>query len=230
VLASLLSQKISQNQAVFGCIIPDNLQKGNFLKLDLTENNVELQNIDYKQTTIFHEWLTDKMLENNCPIAAGGYLEKRMIYARSTHFDTPTEPRCIHLGIDLWTKAKTPIFAPLNAKIHSFQNNNHFGDYGPTIILEHILENIRFFTLYGHLSLESLENLYEQKEILKGEKFAEIGDFPINGDWSPHLHFQIIEDMQGKKGDFAGVCTVSEQKIYQNICPNPNLILNMETL
>jgi murein DD-endopeptidase MepM/ murein hydrolase activator NlpD len=118
----------------------------------------------------------------------------------------------------------------LEALVHSFQNNTAWSDYGPTIILEHSLSNQRFFTLYGHLSLESLEGLYEGKRIEKGEKIAEFGNYPINGDWSPHLHFQIILDLLGKKGDFFGVCTPQEQEVFAKICPNPNLILRSELL
>jgi murein DD-endopeptidase MepM/ murein hydrolase activator NlpD len=46
-----------------------------------------------------------------------------------------TEERNIHIGLDLWIKAGTPILSALDGKIHSFISAG-FGDYGPTIILE----------------------------------------------------------------------------------------------
>lgn len=55
--------------------------------------------------------------------------------------------RSIHPGIDLFTGKGTEILAPLNGKIHSFQDNNNFGDYGSTIILEHLEKGIKFYTL-----------------------------------------------------------------------------------
>ncbi|MEP6913389.1 MAG: response regulator, partial [bacterium] len=51
-----------------------------------------------------------------------------------------------------------------------------------------------------------------------------------NGDWPPHLHFQIIEDMRVHEGDYPGVCSISERAKYLNNCPNPDLILIDGTL
>jgi hypothetical protein len=53
-----------------------------------------------------------------------------------------------------------------------------------------------------------------------------------NGQWPPHLHFQIVVDMEipiaiGRKGDYPGVCKLSEKEKYLNNCPNPDLILQM---
>src|SRR5690349_12009347 len=79
--------------------------------------------------------------------------------------------------------------APLDAIVHSFAFNNQQGDYGATIILTHKIEEISFFTLYGHLSLSSIKNIQEGQRIEKGDVFAEFG-IPIeNGHWPPHLHF-----------------------------------------
>jgi hypothetical protein len=40
--------------------------------------------------------------------------------------------------------------AALDGRVHSFQNNDSLGNYGPTIILEHQVEDLTFYTLYGH--------------------------------------------------------------------------------
>lgn len=200
--------------------------------LDFTANNTELDFVDLENTAKFSEYVFGKIAESGAKIGVGGYMEHRVIYRRSKHFSTETEARCIHLGIDIWAAAETPIYAPFDAIVHSFQNNDNFGDYGPTIILEHsqdfyFTHHKKLYTLYGHLSLDSLDNLYEGKPIKAGEQFAKIGNFPINGDWPPHLHFQVMTDMLGMKGDFAGVCAISEQEKYQQICLDPNLILRM---
>ena len=75
--------------------------------------------------------------------------------------------------------------------------------------------------------MECLEGLYEGKNIEAGEKIAEFGNYPINGNWSPHLHFQVITDVMGKKGDFPGVCEPSRKDEYAKICPNANLLLGL---
>lgn len=198
-------------------------------RVDLTEKNTSLKKINFQETLVLDQYISQYLEEKQATVGAGGYLEKRIIYSRSETFGG-TEPRCIHLGIDLWAPAFTPIFAPLGGKIHSLKDNNAYGDYGPTVILEHQLEGITFFTLYGHLSRRSLSDLEKEQWIPRGTPFTELGPAPENGDWPPHLHFQIILDMMGKAGDFPGVAAPSELEKYKCICPDPNLILNLPVL
>ena len=160
-------------------------------------------------------------------IGVGLYDEDREIYRRSSLFDANTEPRTVHLGMDLIIPAYTEVFAPLDARVHSFQNNNQFGDYGPTIILEHNFDDIKFYTLYGHLSLSSLRDIKKNQKIRAGERIATIGKKSENGGWFEHLHFQIIIDMFGKEGDYPGVAKKSERDYYLTLCPDPNLILQV---
>ena len=133
----------------------------------------------------------------------------------------------LHIGTDIWGDAGTKIFAPVGGTVHSFAFNNNFGDYGATIILQHQLDTIVFHTLYGHLSLADIAPLQEGKYIGRGELLAHFGQPKDNGNWPPHLHFQIINDMRLWKGDYPGVCKVSESEKYLNNCPNPDLILNL---
>jgi murein DD-endopeptidase MepM/ murein hydrolase activator NlpD len=117
--------------------------------------------------------------------------------------------------------------SPLNGIIHSFAFNNNFGDYGATIILTHNLDGFSFHTLYGHLSLNSIKNLREGNNVRKGDVIAEFGIPFENGQWPPHLHFQVIIDMEDWKGDYPGVCAESEKEKYLTNCPDPDLILQM---
>jgi murein DD-endopeptidase MepM/ murein hydrolase activator NlpD len=75
-----------------------------------------------------------------------------------------------------------------------------------------------------------LDGLYEGREISQGTQLAEIGDEAVNGSWPPHLHFQVIRDMGGYRGDFPGVCKSSERAVYLQRCPDPNLILGIKQL
>ena len=63
-----------------------------------------------------------------------------------------------------------------------------------------------------------------------GEKLAEIGPYPENGDWPPHLHFQLMTDMLGFEGDFPGVCAVYDRAKFLALCPNPNRLLKIPGL
>jgi len=169
------------------------------------------------------------MAKNNCRLGIGRYAEDRVIYRRSQLF-TEGEARSLHLGIDLWLRPGEIIFAPLDAVVHSYQNNAGFGDYGPTIILEHVLDGVNFYTLYGHLSMESLTDLNIGKTIKKGDKIATVGTYEVNGNWPAHVHFEIISDLLGKSGDFPGVAKPSERENYLELCLDPNLLLNIPKL
>jgi len=113
-------------------------------------------------------------------------------------------------------------------KRHSFQNNSSVGDYGPTIILKHDIRSNVFYTLYGHLSVDSLHDLYVGKPFAKGKTLAKLGTTDINVNYAPHLHFQIIRDLQANTGDYPGVAAENELHFYTKNCPNPNLLLNLK--
>jgi len=176
-----------------------------------------------------------KMHQNRATIGIGRYDEARAIYISDAYrqqSDQMPEMRTVHLGIDLHMVPGSGIRAFYDGKVHSFQNNASEYDYGPTIILSHETgDGFTFYTLYGHLSLASLENLRVDQEISCGEKFAEIGDSDVNGGWPPHLHFQIITDMLGEAGNFKGVAPPSQRQVWKAISPDPNMILGIpETL
>lgn len=197
---------------------------------DFDEKNKDLMNLDIVDTQALTKYIFGKMEEDNTNVAIGRYGENRTIYARSALFSDDKNPRTVHLGIDIFAEPGTPVFAPLDGKVHSFQNNDSFGDYGPTIILEHHIENVNFCTLYGHLSLDSIERLETGRLFTAGDQIARVGESSVNGNWPPHLHFQIVTDMLGKKGDFPGVCSVHDKEKFLDLCPDPNLILNINCL
>lgn len=222
-----LTALLKKYKNTFADTVPFDLRAHNIWHIDLTAANEHLHRIDLTDTTAFTDYIFGELQRRNAVAAVGGYNEERFIYHRSSHFDGVAEPRTIHLGIDIWAAAGTPVSAPLAGQVHSFANNNNFGDYGYTVILEHTIENLRFFTLYGHLSADSCRGLYKGKQIAAGETFAWLGTPQENGNWPPHLHFQLITDMQGKKGDFPGVCAPSERNIYLRLCPNPAILLKV---
>lgn len=200
------------------------LEPANSIKLDFSNKNADLLKLDLQSTQNFNDYVFGFLKQNVKKYGHGGYLENRMIYQRSTHFQQG-ESRCMHLGVDVWCEAFHPLHVPMDAKVHSFADNDNFGDYGPTIILEHEINNDKFYTLYGHLSRNSLKNIAIGDHIQKGEIFSELGPFPENGDWPPHLHFQLISDMKDLKGDFPGVCAPSELEQFKRLCPDPNIFV-----
>ena len=217
-------------------LLPFDFQRDPYLILDFSATNPDLAPdrkpaLDLTDTAAFDCYVSDKLHKAGARVGVGGYNEHRVIYRRSKHFNASAgEPREIHLGIDFWAAAGTPVFAPVAGVVHSFRDNANFGDYGPAIILEHNHPDYPKYSLYGHLTRRSLAGLYEGKVIEEGEKLAEIGPYPENGDWPPHLHFQFMTDMLGLTGDFPGVCSVADRAKFLALCPNPNVLLNIRGL
>ena len=213
-------------------LLPFDFRRDPFLLLDFSATNPDLAGLDLANTAVFTDYVFGKLRAGGARVGVGGYNEHRIIYRRSEHFQQQEQAREIHLGIDFWADAGTPVFAPLDGVVHSFQDNANFGDYGPTIILEHDT-NAAFlprYSLYGHLTRSSLDGLYEGKRFQAGEKLAEIGPYPENGDWPPHLHFQLMTDMMGLRGDFPGVCSLADREKFLALCPNPNGLLRIPGL
>ncbi len=209
-------------------ILDSGIPLNGYRPLDLSNTNTELISIDITDPLICQAYIDTVLQRLDGQIACGGYLEERNLYANKANFSANrSAQRNIHLGIDYWCKAGTQVVVPLNGTVHSFKNNNTIGDYGPTIILEHTLGVHVFYTLYGHLSLDSLEALYIGKEFITGTVLGKLGTPDMNVNYAPHLHFQIILDIETYLGDYPGVCAATQVDFYKKNCPNPNLLLKL---
>jgi 4-aminobutyrate aminotransferase-like enzyme/Ser/Thr protein kinase RdoA (MazF antagonist) len=163
-------------------------------------------------------------------VAVGRYDEARLLYTSGLFRRGPegSASRTVHLGIDLFMPAGTPVAAPLDGVVHGFARNREKLDYGPVIILEHRTDGDRpFYSLYGHLSLDSLRGLYPGKAIKKGQIFARLGKAAVNGGWTPHLHIQLILDPLGLGTDFPGVALPAERDFWCTLSPDANLLLGI---
>ncbi len=195
--------------------------------MDFSAGNKDLTEEVYGNLELFTKYIADQLEKGGCRYGIGGYAENRVIYATSSLFDAAAAPRRLHLGIDIWGPAGTPIYAFMGGRIHSFAFNNRPGDYGATLILLHQLDGFAFHTLYGHISLKDIETITGSQYVIRGQQIAHIGTPEENGQWPPHLHFQIIIDMELKQGDYPGVCKYAERERYLANCPDPDLILRM---
>jgi hypothetical protein len=209
-------------------VIDDSIACNQYASLDLSSSNIQLSKLDLGNAIAFEQYIENHLDINHAKVAFGGYNEERNLYKRSTIFkDEKTEERNMHIGLDLWIKAGTPVLAALDGTIHSFNYNTGLGDYGPTIILEHTIEEHTFYTLYGHLSMKSISEIKIGDSFKKGQILATLGDASVNGDYAPHLHFQIIKNIADYFGDYPGVCSKKELGFYLNNCPDPNLLLKI---
>jgi peptidoglycan LD-endopeptidase LytH len=214
---------LSHFQAEFYPVVPIDANTDKLIILDLTAANTDLTTEIINDIERFSAYIEEYLEQNNARYAIGGYSEHRTMYSRSNLFDTDDEPRCLHLGLDIWGKPGTPVSAAMDGHVHSLAFNDRFGDYGATIILRHELENQTFYSLYGHLAIADLD-LGIGMHIPKGSVFAHFGNPKENGWWPPHLHIQLIIDIGNCNGDYPGVCRYSEREKYLANCPDPDLI------
>jgi len=223
------NQFLNQISAVALPVIDTKILLDNYIAIDISENNTDLSNFNVASAEEWEMYITSYLGRHKKQVAFGGYIEKRNLYDRSDYFKNVAESdkRNIHLGTDLWCKAHTDVLAVLAGEVHSFQHNSNYGDYGPTIILKHVIKDETFYSLYGHLSTQSIENIKIGAAVLQGQVIGDLGVAAVNGEYAPHLHFQIIRNLEGNFGDYPGVASESNLLFYKNNCPNPNLLLKL---
>jgi len=165
------------------------------------------------------------------PVQIGYFAEPRLIYTEPAFRKTADEigdRRTVHLGIDIFAPAGTPVFAPQDGIVLHVENRSGRLDYGGVVILEHVTDDgDRFFTLYGHLESRTVLALKPGEPVAAGAQFAALGDPSNNGGWDPHLHFQLALTTEGMGEDWPGVCMPDRVDLWTGLCPNPAALLNL---
>ncbi|GGK42726.1 MULTISPECIES: aminotransferase class III-fold pyridoxal phosphate-dependent enzyme [Flavobacteriaceae] len=210
------------------------IQKNKIQPLDLSVSSKWIGHQEaFNDLDLFEYKINKLQAKNPSKIIAGGYLEPRPIYT-SEDFDTignnGRESRTIHLGVDFWLPSQTPVHTLFNGEIVVCYNNAGNKLYGGLIILKHTIQNFEFYTLYGHLSIESVSNKKIGDTIKKGDCIGYLGNRKENGSWVPHLHFQVLLALLDFKNDFPGVANFNEIEVWKSICPNPNLLFKTKGL
>ena len=226
---TILTSALKKNQNIFHGVVPFNAKEDKLLRMNFTATNKELTDVVIEDSNRFAAYISQKIKDAGARYGIGGYAEFRSIYSRSNVFDNSIggEPRRLHIGIDIWGEAGTPVFAFMGGMVHSFAFNNRFGDYGATLILLHQLDGVAFYSLYGHISLNDIYDIKSGQYVSRGETIAHFGIPAENGTWPPHLHFQLIYDIELREGDYPGVCSYGEKNKYLENCPDPDIILKM---
>ncbi len=198
--------------------------------LDLSVASSLLTGRDTDDTPAFSRRIFEEMARRGATLGVGRYREPRGFYLTDAFAGRPAEMperRTVHMGIDLFAPAGAWVRTPIDARVHSVHENAGRLDYGPTVILEHEGPDGPFWTLYGHLERSSVAELAAGDRIAAGTAFARIGPYPENGDWPPHLHFQVVTDLLGNAHDFPGVAAPREAAVWASFSPDPNLLLRL---
>ncbi len=233
--SSAVVRWLTDHADAVGAVVEPDLRKGSSLAFDLTAGSADFAEIgDPLDTTRWTEAIFGRMAAADVPVGIGRYGEARRSYTSGAYRPAGSDAdgwRTVHLGMDLFLAPGSPVFAPLDGTIHSFDHNDRPQDYGPTIILRHEVPHVgEFFTLYGHLSTESVDGLSVGATVAKGARVGMIGEASVNGNWPPHLHLQVIVDMLDHAGTFPGVCADRDRALWLSLCPDPNLLLRVPNL
>jgi peptidoglycan LD-endopeptidase LytH len=94
------------------------------------------------------------------------------------------------------------------------------------VVLQHLPKHSgrELFALYGHLSLKTLNQLKEGQTLKKGAVVGWLGNETENGNWPPHLHYQLSLKDPGK-ADMPGVVSDEELPDAKERYPDPRIIL-----
>ncbi len=196
---------------------------GQAIVLDLSAGSMQLgESLPGLSVARFSELVNAAMAAAGTGFAYGRWGERRELYANALFAnDDPEARRDIHLGVDVFCAPGTEVLAPLPGRVAVSANNARDLDYGPLLILEHDIEGQQFYTLYGHLSLDSIADRVVGSAVEPGDLIARVGAPPENGNWPPHLHFQPILDLLGLGADFPGVARAADVAKWFQLSPLP---------
>ncbi len=177
-----------------------------------------LDGIDVQHFSLLIE---QRMQRDGVAVAYGRWGERRSLYNNDNFGNSDEERRTIHMGIDVFCDAGTPVCTPLAGVVEIVANNAQELDYGPLLIVRHESPAGSFYTLYGHLGADCLSRMQSRQVVRAGQVIATVGAPPGNGNWPPHLHFQLILDLLNLGQDFPGVARASEQSYWLGLSPSP---------
>jgi 4-aminobutyrate aminotransferase-like enzyme/Ser/Thr protein kinase RdoA (MazF antagonist) len=199
------------------------------LDLSVSSTFVGHQN-DFNNLDLFQFKIEQLQKEVPTKILAGGYLEPRNLYT-STEYDTVgnygNQSRTIHLGVDFWLPENTPVHALFDGEVVIVENDIGDKEYGGLVVLKHQQTAFCFYTLYGHNTAKSVLKHKLGAIIKKGEQVAALANYPENGNWAPHLHFEITLSLLNYKTDFPGVAYFNQIDVWKSLCPDPNLLFKV---
>lgn len=146
----------------------------------------------------------------------GRYLEDRSFFLRGSHIEK--EGRTLHLGVDLFSKDKEPVFAPCDGEIVISAKEAGAHGYGNYLILRPNDQAIPYI-FFGHLA----DNKSELGEVRAGQQIASLGSYENyeNGGWSTHLHLQLCKQLPKSGEAPIGYTSRKDLATNRRLFPDP---------
>nr|WP_299387871.1 aminotransferase class III-fold pyridoxal phosphate-dependent enzyme [Allomuricauda sp.] len=214
-------------------LFPEHTNKGiHLLDLSVSSSWVGHQK-EFNDLDLFQFKIEQLQKKHPNKVLAGGYLEPRALYGTASYGklgNQGPESRTVHLGVDFWLPAGTAVHALFDGEVVTAVNDSGDKEYGGLVILKHQQDGWAFYSLYGHLTVDSATKHQIGDLIKAGEGIGMLGNYPENGNWAPHLHFQLMLSLLDYKDDFPGVAYPNQIEVWKGLCPNPNLLFNIKEL
>lgn len=222
------------NTCTFSELFPSENLKTDIHLLDLKISSTWIgSSHEFNDLDLFAFKINQLQKQHPTKLIANGYLEPRPIYTSSAYQkqgNKGIKSRTVHLGVDFWLPTDTAVHSLFDAEVVTAVHDKGYKEYGGLVILKHKEDDLVFYTLYGHLSLASITALKVGDRLKKADKIGVLGNPQENGEWSPHLHFQIMLTMLDFKNDFPGVSYPGQMQVWKSMCPDPNLLFKNPNL
>jgi 4-aminobutyrate aminotransferase-like enzyme/Ser/Thr protein kinase RdoA (MazF antagonist) len=213
---------IIANNGAFGPVLPVSLARADLTVLpagaDRDPDGCARPGVPYADRL-------DALLPQARGTPIGRYAEDRSIYGPSDEAGR----RTLHLAIDLYAPAGTPVLAPLPGRIAMLGNDSAAEGFGGIVVLEHESgAPHRFWTVYGHLAPASLAAKAVGATLETGAEIGTLGGRQENGGWPPHLHCQILTTLCFDTAEaIIGLAAPNRWTLWESISPDPNQILGL---
>jgi len=216
------------NNQRFGPVVAAPLDAAHVAVIDASLDPSRLQHPSDNSGENLTAWWNAELKRIAPRIGIGRYAEDRGIYDHP-HSPREANPRKIHHAIDIFLPAGTEILCPYPGVVTDFANDTEHHGFGGILILRHETDDgVPFWTFYGHLAPAGFATLKPGQTVAQGAVIGKLATEAQNGDWPPHLHFQLMTHLMGWAAlDVIGISWAHQWELWREICPDPNIILRI---
>ncbi|HEV8389522.1 MAG TPA: phosphotransferase, partial [Dongiaceae bacterium] len=127
-------------------------------------------------------------------LGIGPWGEERPVYSSDAFRSVfaPDHRRSLHLGLDLFAPAGSNVRTPLDGVVVDLFETDVPLDYGHAVLLKHEPDGLVFYSLWGHLSAQTVRDRRVGERLKAGDVIGQLGGTHENGNWQPHVHIQLI--------------------------------------
>lgn len=198
--------------------------KGEPYVFDFSSSNPKTLEYNLTDFDVFDQMIFEELYASSAQWGIGRYLEERKNLLR-LYSNIIQEKRYYHLGLDIVVPYDIPMYAPLNAEVYKIGKETQIGNYGGFVILKHCVNQVTFYSFYGHL--KTPHSISEGDQIKAGQEFARIGKESDSGGWFCHVHLQILTERAVDEGYLDwGYISPDLMPMVASYFPSPYFLFN----